>query len=85
MDPADRRPTPQDRVLQTELGTTIRSVLLSLPPKLREVFVLAVIHEKSYTEISEIVGRSLLSVKTDIFRARQHARKVIGEYLEVRK
>jgi RNA polymerase sigma-70 factor, ECF subfamily len=78
----DSRPSPQDRILQEELGTVIRRVLSSLPPKLREVFVLAVIDEKSYAEISEIVGRSLLSVKTDIFRARGHARKVLGNYLK---
>lgn len=83
--PADDRPSPQDRILHAELGTTIRGMLRSLPPKLREVFVLAVIEEKSYAEISEIVGRSLLSVKTDIFRARQHARKLLGQYLEVKK
>lgn len=84
-DPADYRPTPQDTVLQAELGTTISSVLRSLPPKLREVFVLAVIDEKSYAEISEIVGRSLLSVKTDIFRARRCAREMLGQYMEARR
>jgi RNA polymerase sigma-70 factor, ECF subfamily len=84
-DPADGRPTPQDWILQAELGSRIRTVLSELPPKLREVFVLAVIHEKSYAEICEIVGRSLLSVKTDIFRARQFARKTLGQYLEVHK
>ena len=82
---ADGRPTPQDRLLHVELGTTIKLVLRSLPPKLREVFVLAVIHEKSYAEISEIVGRSLLSVKTDIFRARRCARKTLGRYLEIER
>jgi RNA polymerase sigma-70 factor (ECF subfamily) len=84
-DPADRRPTPQDLVLNAELGATIQDVLRSLPPKLREVFVLAVIHEKSYAEICEIVGRSLLSVKTDIFRARRSARKSMEKYLEFQK
>ncbi len=84
-EPADGRPTPQDVVLQEELGARIRVVLGSLPPKLREVFVLAVIHEKSYAEISDIVGRSLLSVKTDIFRARSFARKSLGQYLEIRR
>ena len=81
----DEGPTPQESILQRELGTTIRGVLLSLPPKLREVFVLAVIHQMSYSQISEIVGRSLLSVKTDIFRARSQARKALGQYLEVRR
>lgn len=84
-DPADTKPTPQDLILRAELGTTIRSVLQSLPPKSREVFILAVIYEKSYAEITEIVGRSLLSVKTDIFRARQQARKTLGKYLEAQK
>jgi RNA polymerase sigma-70 factor, ECF subfamily len=82
---ADERPSPQDKVLHQELGATIRRVLNLLPPKLREVFILAVIYEKSYSEISEIVGRSLLSVKTDIFRARSHARKHLGHYLEVKR
>jgi RNA polymerase sigma factor (sigma-70 family) len=81
----DARPTPQDSVLQNELGATIRQVLVSLPPKLREVFILTVIHELSYAQIAEIVGRSLLSVKTDIFRARSLARKALGQYLEVRR
>jgi len=83
--PADDRPTPQEGMLHRELGTTIQSVLRSLPSKLREVFVLAVIHEKSYAEITEIVGRSLLSVKTDIFRARRMARESLGQYLESQK
>jgi len=81
----DERPTPQESMLQNELGMNIRRVLLSLPPKLREVFVLAVIHQMTYARISEIVGRSLLSVKTDIFRARSQARKALGQYLEVRR
>jgi RNA polymerase sigma-70 factor (ECF subfamily) len=83
LDPADGRPTPQGRILNAELGEAIQKVIASLPPKLREVFVLAVVHEKSYAEISDIVGRSLLSVKTDIFRARQLARKTLGRYLEM--
>jgi RNA polymerase sigma-70 factor (ECF subfamily) len=84
-DRPDGRPTPQDLILREELGTNIRRVLLQLSPKLREVFVLSVMHEKSYSEISEIVGRSLLSVKTDIFRARRAAREALGQYLEVRR
>lgn len=80
---ADQGPTPQDSILSQELGTAIRSVLTLLPPKQREVFVLAVMDQKSYAEISDIVGRSLLSVKTDIFRARRFARKSLKRYLEV--
>jgi RNA polymerase sigma-70 factor (ECF subfamily) len=84
-EPVDVRPTPQDLVLREELGASIGKVLRSLPPKLREVFVLSIMHEKSYSEIAEIVGRSLLSVKTDIFRARKLAREALGHYLEVKQ
>ena len=80
---ADQGPTPQDNILNEELGTAIRSVLALLPTKQREVFVLAVMDKKSYAEISDIVGRSLLSVKTDIFRARRFARKSLKRYLEI--
>ena len=82
---ADSRPTPQDQLLQDELGRRIRGVLRTLPPKLREVFLLAVVDERSYAEVSEIVGRSLLSVKTDIFRARRIARNSLEKYLETAK
>jgi RNA polymerase sigma-70 factor, ECF subfamily len=81
----DLRPTPQDNVLHGELGNEIQRALGSLPPKLREVFILAVVHEKSYAEIARIVGRSLMSVKTDIFRARSSTRKALGRYLEARQ
>ena len=81
-DLADKRANPQEQILSDELGATIERALAALPPKLREVFVLAVMHEKSYSEISEIVGRSLFAVKTDIFRARGMARKALGRYLE---
>jgi RNA polymerase sigma-70 factor, ECF subfamily len=78
----DSRENPQERVLHGELGSTIRKVLSGLPPKTREVFVLAVIHEMSYSEIAEITGRSLLAVKTDIFRARAASRKHLARYIE---
>ena len=84
-EPVDSRPTPHDAIISEELGTSIRRVLRSLPPKLREVFVRSVMHEKSYSEIAEIVDRSLLSVKTDIFRARRLARAALGQYLEVKR
>ena len=72
-------------MIRAELGIKIRSVLNSLPPKHREVFVLAVIQEKSYAEVAEIVGRSLRSVKTDLFRARLHVMKTSRPYLKIVK
>jgi RNA polymerase sigma-70 factor (ECF subfamily) len=72
---------PLDSVLRTELGKVIDRVLNSLPFKLREVFILAVLDQLSYEQIAQVVGRSLLSVKTDIHRARVMAREQIKRYL----
>lgn len=72
---------PLEVILQTELGAEIKRSLRSLPFKMKEVFILSVIEEKSYEEITRIVGRSLLSVKTDIYRARLIAKETLKEYV----
>ena len=71
---------PEKELLNEELRRVLGSVLQSIPLKLREVFILAVVDEKSYQEISEIVGRSLLSVKKDIYRARLMAKEKLSRY-----
>ncbi len=71
---------PEKALLNEELGEALQSALNSLPLKMREVFILAVIDEMSYQDISGIVGRSLLSVKTDIYRARMMAKEKLSRY-----
>ena len=72
---------PERTLLNTELGGRLEAALEKLPIKSREVFVLAVIQGMAYQEISKIVGRSLLSVKTDIYRARLQLKDDLGKYL----
>ena len=72
---------PEDRVLSRELETVVQKAIGELPEKYREVFVLSAIQRLSYQEISDIVGRSLASVKSDIHRARVEVRDKIKEYL----
>jgi RNA polymerase sigma-70 factor (ECF subfamily) len=73
---------PEGRVLSQELDQVVRSSLMALKPKYRDVFILAVFEKMSYEEITKVVGRSLLSVKTDIYRARLSMKEAIGSYLE---
>ncbi len=75
---------PEGRVLSLELHDVIRLSLLALKPKYRDVFVLAVFERMSYEEITKVVGRSLLSVKTDIYRARLAVKDAVNEYLAQR-
>ncbi len=73
--------TPEETALAGELEEIIDQVIQQLPPKYREVFVLSALHKMSYQEISEVVNRSLASVKSDIHRARVAVRDQIKEYL----
>ncbi|MDA2936980.1 sigma-70 family RNA polymerase sigma factor [Acidobacteria bacterium AH-259-A15] len=75
---------PEKRALSRELGEVIGRALRAMSPKYRDVFVLAVFHKVSYEEISKIVDRSLLSVKTDIYRARLMVKDALNEYMKKR-
>jgi RNA polymerase sigma-70 factor (ECF subfamily) len=72
---------PERQVLSGELHGVIRSSLQSLKPKYRDVFILAVFEKMSYEDITKVVGRSLLSVKTDIYRARLAVKGAVTDYL----
>ncbi len=79
----DTRKNPDEAFQARELEDVVQDVINSLPEKYREVFVLSAVRRLSYQEISEIVGRSLPSVKTDIHRARLEVRKKVKDYLKV--
>jgi RNA polymerase sigma-70 factor, ECF subfamily len=72
---------PERQVLSRELQDVIGKALRDLPVKYRDVFVLAVFQNMSYEEITRVVGRSLLSVKTDIYRARLAVKEAVNKYL----
>jgi RNA polymerase sigma-70 factor (ECF subfamily) len=76
---------PEERVLSQELDRVVQSSLMALKPKYRDVFILAVFEKMSYEDITKVVGRSLLSVKTDIYRARLAVKEAVGSYLKNRK
>ena len=76
---------PESQVLSLELNQVIQQALDGMAPKYRDVFILAVFQKESYENISKIVGRSLLSVKTDIYRARLAVKERLSKYLKQRK
>lgn len=67
VDPASN---PESRLLAAELGRKLRAVFHKLPMRYKETLVLATLQGLSYQSISRIQGRSLSSVKTDVYRAR---------------
>ena len=76
---------PEGRVLSKELDRVVQTSLMALKPKYRDVFILAVFEKMSYEDITKVVGRSLLSVKTDIYRARLAVKEAVGSYLRQKK
>jgi RNA polymerase sigma-70 factor (ECF subfamily) len=78
----DERKNPQESFQAGELERVVHKVIIGLPEKYREVFILSAIHNLSYQEIADIVGRSLASVKTDIHRARLQVRTQVKDYLK---
>lgn len=74
--------TPEDQTLAHEFDRVLQKALDRMSPKLREVFILGVMQRFSYDEITRIVNRSVLSVKTDIYRARLIAREVVQKYMQ---
>ena len=76
---------PEAKVLALELNRVLHEALDAMAPKYRDVFVLAVFQKESYENIAKVVGRSLLSVKTDIYRARLAVKEQLNRYLKQRK
>lgn len=66
---------PAEDLDRRELGAAIDGALNTLPPRRREVFVLAYVHCLSYHEIAEIVGISPATVKNHIAAALAGIRK----------
>ena len=75
---------PEKQALYRELSRVIDRTLKEMSSKYRDVFVLAVFHKMSYDDITKIVDRSLLSVKTDIYRARLTVKDALNRYMEKR-
>jgi RNA polymerase sigma-70 factor, ECF subfamily len=80
---ADPRKNPDEAFQNTELEDVVAKVVAGLPEKYREVFILSAFQHLSYQQIAEVAGRSLPSIKTDIYRARLEVRKRVKDYLKV--
>lgn len=70
-EPEDDDYTPEDLALMNETQAEIKSALRQLSSPLREAIVLRHGAGLDYQEIAEVMGTSLGTVKTRIFRARK--------------
>ena len=70
-EPADPAPLPEEALERAETQRMVREALLALPDDYREILLLRETEQLSYTEIAEVTGLELGTVKSRINRARQ--------------
>lgn len=73
----DARSTPEELVLDDELRQRVRAAVDELPPQYRAVVTLFYLEEKSYKEVSAILGIPMGTLKTHLYRARAMLRKTL--------
>jgi RNA polymerase sigma-70 factor (ECF subfamily) len=71
----NRSPGPDEEYVKTRTVRVVREAVADLPGKQRTALVLSKFEKLSYKEISEIMGVSLSSVESLVFRAKQNLRK----------
>lgn len=72
--------SPEQRLLGGELDDKISRALQSLDEDKRTVFVLKILRQMSYEDISQITGSTVPKLKTDLHRARLELKRLIGPY-----
>jgi RNA polymerase sigma-70 factor (ECF subfamily) len=73
---------PDEAALQNELARKVEEALAALPENQRTAIILFQRQELSYEEIAEVIGCSLSSVKSLIFRARETLKERLKAYLQ---
>jgi len=80
----DARAGQNESVIAAELRRVIRRALADLPESRRVVFVLKIVNQMSYEEISSATGTSIAKLKTDLHRARLELRRKLAPFLSGR-
>jgi RNA polymerase sigma-70 factor (ECF subfamily) len=77
-EPGVNHVTPEDRLLKAEQYRQIFNVLDTLPPAQRLAIILKINQGLSYSEISQIMGRSVSAVDALLIRAKKNLKKKLG-------
>ncbi|HET9798443.1 MAG TPA: sigma-70 family RNA polymerase sigma factor [Gemmatimonadaceae bacterium] len=74
-----RMPDRESRTDQSALREEIQRALARLPVEQREAFVLKYVEDRSYEEMSEIVGAGVSALKMRVKRACERLRELLGD------
>lgn len=77
---ADEKMKPADSVMEREeTEKQVQAALQSLPENQRAAIILKIYEDRPYSEIAAVMGVSVASVESLLFRARQELRKKLGQ------
>ncbi len=76
---ADAGPGPEAQVIALDEASRLRTAIEALPEKYRTVITLFHLQGKQYEEIATVLGLPMGTVKTHLFRAKEHLRRLLGE------
>jgi RNA polymerase sigma-70 factor (ECF subfamily) len=80
-EPAATGALPDASLWNKELRQAITRALAKLPEERRLIFTLKVLQLRSYKEVAEITGHSIVKLKQDVHRARAEMRNRLRNYL----
>jgi len=79
---ADWSELPEDRLLSAERRRVLEQAIEALPPDYKAVVVLRDIEGLSNQEVAEVLGTTMLAVKSRVHRARLALRERLAAYFE---
>ena len=75
---ADAGPGPEAQVIALDEASRLRTAIDALPEKYRTVITLFHLQGKQYEEIATVLDLPMGTVKTHLFRAKEHLRRLLG-------
>ncbi|MDQ2680136.1 MAG: sigma-70 family RNA polymerase sigma factor, partial [Candidatus Eremiobacteraeota bacterium] len=76
---ADSTPGPESQAIAGDEAFRLRAAIDALPEKYRTVITLYHLQGKQYDEIAAVLKLPIGTVKTHLFRAKEHLRKLLSE------
>jgi RNA polymerase sigma-70 factor (ECF subfamily) len=75
---ADSSPGPEAQAIALDEAQRLRAAIDALPEKYRTVITLYHLQGKQYEEIAQVLDLPMGTVKTHLFRAKEHLRKLLA-------
>ncbi len=78
-EPVDTAPSPEQAAIASDEARRLRAAIDALPEKYRTVITLYHLQGQQYEEIARVLGLPMGTVKTHLFRAKEHLRRMLSE------